>query len=39
MDMPQSVVKPPSQDLNLSEKLLVESASERDRISEVGLVL
>ncbi|XP_060591556.1 zinc finger protein 236-like isoform X2 [Ruditapes philippinarum] len=35
MDMPQSVVKPPSQDLNLSEKLLVESASERDRISEV----
>ncbi|XP_053401911.1 zinc finger protein 236-like isoform X2 [Mercenaria mercenaria] len=35
VEIPQSVVKSVSQDMNLSEKLLVESASERDRISEV----
>lgn len=37
IEIPQSVVKTANQDMNLSEKLLVESASERDRISEVSL--
>ena len=39
IEIPQSVVKTANQDMNLSEKLLVESASERDRISEVSLIV
>lgn len=36
-EFPHTAVKPVGQDFNLSEKLLQESASERDRISEVCL--
>lgn len=34
-EIPHTAVKPVGQEFNLSEKLLQESATERDRISEV----
>ncbi|KAL4235060.1 hypothetical protein ACF0H5_006698 [Mactra antiquata] len=35
LELPQSIVQKANPDLNISEKILVESASEKDRISEV----